>query len=205
MSDTKTPKWAPLFRQDDGCEWSLFADGSMSANDGSGPFVEIPPSELPKFLEWIDERPDGKAAALRAELAEAREELAVTKSQVENADANLEMVRMALRRRVSEAEAELAETRKERENAEIAVETMAKRLRSCIDSRNDHERNSLRANTALAKAINALKLAYARGHYCDDVPCPGCECGHVLDEILGRTVSQEECEQFVEEQFKPKV
>jgi hydroxypyruvate isomerase len=93
----------------------------------------------------------------------------------------------------------------ELKNAEIAVETMAKRLRSCIDSRNDHERNSLRANAELAKAINALKLAYARGHYCDHSPCPGCECGHVLDEILGRTVSQEECEQFVQEHFKPKV
>lgn len=60
------------------------------------------------------------------------------------------------------------------------------------------------AEEALDKATNALKLAYARGHFCDDVPCPGCECGYALDEILGREVSQEECERFVEEQFKVK-
>ena len=53
-------------------------------------------------------------------------------------------------------------------------------------------------------AITALRLAYALGHYCDDDPCPGCECGHALDKILGRIVSQEECEQFVEQQFKVK-
>ena len=62
----------------------------------------------------------------------------------------------------------------------------------------------LRKDHQLEKAINALKLAYARGHFCDDVPCPGCECGYALDEILGREVSQEECERFVEEQFKVK-
>lgn len=64
------------------------------------------------------------------------------------------------------------------------------------------EREKLRGH--LEKAVNALKLAYARGHFCDDVPCPGCECGYALDSILGREVSQEECERFVEEQFKVK-
>lgn len=46
------------------------------------------------------------------------------------------------------------------------------------------------------KVTRALKLAYARGHFCDDQPCPGCECGSALEAILGRKVTQEECEEF---------
>lgn len=43
-------------------------------------------------------------------------------------------------------------------------------------------------------AIPILKLAYARGHYCDQQPCPGCEAGYALEKITGRKWTQEECE-----------
>lgn len=49
-----------------------------------------------------------------------------------------------------------------------------------------------RGREASAMAIPALKLAYARGHYCDEPPCPGCEAGYALEAITGRKWTQEE-------------
>ncbi len=46
----------------------------------------------------------------------------------------------------------------------------------------------------LQSTCETLKLAYARGHYCDHQPCPGCEAGRSLELITGRPWTQEECE-----------
>ena len=44
-------------------------------------------------------------------------------------------------------------------------------------------------------ATEALKAAYARGHYCDlGEKCPGCMAGYALEQITGREWMQEECE-----------
>lgn len=49
--------WCPLFKMDDGCEVSMFADGTLSWNEGSGPFLIFNKDETERFFTWIDNRP----------------------------------------------------------------------------------------------------------------------------------------------------
>ncbi len=55
--DTNSNPWLPLFKMDDGCEVSMFSNGTLSWNEGSGPFLIFNESETLRFLQWIDNRP----------------------------------------------------------------------------------------------------------------------------------------------------